>query len=125
MIKQISQLNKSVDVPKLDLSKVKNKYATGSNNINIIDTIKCQDNNEEYIEKLKFQLKVCKNTIKIYKKNFEKLKNTLKSHKQELVIARCKIEVLEKKLGSSTYEGSLKNINNTSMVYYLLFRIFI
>lgn len=109
------------DVPKLDLTKVKEKYKDNANNkVIVADKInKSNRSNNEYIEKLKFQLKVCKNTIKTFKRKMEKLNRIISLQKQEIARSKSKIELLEiqmKKTGASTYDRSNNNVNNTSMV---------
>jgi hypothetical protein len=106
-------------VPKLDLTKVKEKYKNNDNKIIIADKFnKSNRSNNEYIEKLKFQLNVAKNTIKIFKKKFERLNRIIGLQKEEMAKSKSKIELLEihiRKTGASTYDRS-NNVNNTSMV---------
>jgi hypothetical protein len=110
-------------VPKLDLSKLKEKYKEpGNNKVLIANKIsKSNRSNVEYIEKLKFQLKICKNTIKAFKHKFEKMQKLINLQKQEIAKTKSKLELIEikyKKSGGSTYHNSHK-LNNTSMVIYL------
>ena len=109
-------------VPKLDLTKVKEKYRNNDNKVIVADKVnKSNRSNNEYIEKLKFQLKVAKNTIKIFKKKFERLNRIIGLQKEEIAKSKSKIELLEihiRKTGASTYDRSNNNVNNTSMVNF-------
>jgi galactokinase len=112
-------------VPKLDMTKVREKYKDANNNkVMIANTInKSNRSNLEYIEKLKFQLKMCKNTIKAFKQKFEKMNKLITIQKGELAKTKSKIELLElkyKRSEASTYDNSHK-MNNTSMVRYHLY----
>lgn len=121
-MKKNTSLNNSAIIPKLDLSIVKNKYATQNNKVTIAEPQqKSNRSNHEYIEKLKFQLKICKNTISIYKKKLDKYKTIVESNKIQIKKLKTRNELLElqqKKSGASTNdETSHKNyMNNTSMV---------
>jgi hypothetical protein len=117
----------TLSIPKLDLSTVNAKYHHPKN----IQIAEVQHNKEtnrssnEYIEKLKFQLKVCKNTIKVIKRKVEKYKRVIQVQKNTIVSLKNKNELLElqlKKSTGSTYDelsNTKKDINNTSMVKYL------
>jgi hypothetical protein len=108
-------------VPKLDFRKVKEKYKNNNDNkVIVADKInKSNRSNNEYIDKLKFQLKVAKNTIKAYKNKLDKLNQMIGLQKEEMAKSKSKIELLEihiRKTGASTYDRSNNNLNNTSMV---------
>jgi hypothetical protein len=111
-------------IPKLDFSKVNSKYQQLKHvEIAEANAKKSNRSSNDYIEKLKFQLKVCKSTITGYKKKVLKYKKMVQILKQHLTNTKNKNEVLEvqlKKSGASTndYDPSSnnKNINNTSMV---------
>jgi len=113
-----------VPIPKLDLSIVKAKYHNAKNmEIAAVNNHKITNrSSNEYIDKLKFELKVCKNTVKIVRKKLDKYKRILEVHKQTIEKLRNKNEFLElqlkKSTGSTNDDVSLnkKDINNTSMV---------
>jgi hypothetical protein len=112
-------------IPKLDLSKVKEKYKNNMDNKIIINDnhVKSNRSNNEYIEKLKFQLKIAKNAIKMFKKKIERMSMIIGNQKHELAKYKSKFELLEfqaKKTGASTFDRS-NNVNNTSMVTIILF----
>jgi hypothetical protein len=119
-------MNKSSIIPKLDFSKVHAKYSSTPNNVQIaqnIGYVKSNRSSNEYIEKLKFQLKVCKNTIKLLKKKFEKYKRVFQVQKNEILKLRTKIELQEiqgkKSSSPNTYEQETTHkttVNNTTMV---------
>jgi hypothetical protein len=114
------------EVPKLDLTKVKEKYKNNNDNkVIVADKInKSNRSNNEYIEKLKFQLKVAKNTIKMFKNKLERLNKLVGLQKEEMAKSKSKIELLEihlRKTGASTHDRSNNNFNNTSMV--VIFKI--
>lgn len=121
----------TLSIPKLDLSTVNAKYHHPKN----IQIAEIQHNKEtnrsanEYIEKLKFQLKVCKSTIKVVKKKVEKYKRVIQVQKNTIVSLKNKNELLDlqlKKSTGSTYDelsNTKKDINNTSMVKYYIFFI--
>jgi hypothetical protein len=114
----------ALSIPKLDLTTVNAKYHHPKN----IQIAEVQHNKEtnrsanEYIEKLKFQLKVCKSTIKVIKKKVEKYKRVIQVQKNTIVSLKNKNELLDlqlKKSTGSTYDelsNTKKDINNTSMV---------
>lgn len=116
-------------VPKLDLTKVKEKYSTQNKveiaEINNKDYKKSHRSSRDYIEKLKFQLKACKNVIKAFKTKIEKYKKFFHVQKQAIASYKSKNELLElqlKKSNASTndeYSNNKKDINNTSMVSIL------
>jgi hypothetical protein len=117
----------TLSVPKLDLSNVKAKYHHPKN-IEIAEVNNNKETNRsanEYIEKLKFQLKVCKSTIKVMKKKIEKFKRIFEVQKNTIVSLKNKNELLDlqlKKSTGSTYDelsNTKKDINNTSMVIFL------
>lgn len=119
----------TLSIPKLDLSTVNAKYHHPKN----IQIAEIQHNKEtnrsanEYIEKLKFQLKVCKSTIKVVKRKVEKYKRVIQVQKNTIVSLKNKNELLDlqlKKSTGSTYDelsNTKKDINNTSMVKYYIF----
>lgn len=121
----------TLSIPKLDLSTVNAKYHHPKN----IQIAEIQHNKEtnrsanEYIEKLKFQLKVCKSTIKVVKRKVEKYKRVIQVQKNTIVSLKNKNELLDlqlKKSTGSTYDelsNTKKDINNTSMVKYYIFYI--
>jgi hypothetical protein len=128
-----NQNNKSLSIalpiPKLDLTNVKAKYHNLKNiEIAEVNNVKNSSNrsSNEYIEKLKFQLKVCKNTMKIMKKKHEKYKKDFQVHKQTIIDLKNKNEILElqlKKSPVSTNDDTRKykkDVTNTSMVYFFL-----
>jgi hypothetical protein len=120
---KMPNMNKSTIIPKLDFSKVHAKYTATPNNIQIANGghVKTNRSSNEYIEKLKFQLKVCKNTIKLFKKKFEKYKQVFHSQKSEILRLRSKFELQERKSGGPpTYEQETShktNVHNTTMVF--------
>jgi hypothetical protein len=132
MKKPIISLNNTVSnmqtaIPKLDLSLVKAKYHAPKNvQIAEVYAKKSNRSSNEYIEKLKFQLKVCKNTVNSMKKKIEKFKRTFQAQKQTLIDLKNKNESLEMQLkkstaGRSTYDEANSNSANkkdinTSMV---------
>lgn len=119
--------NMQMSIPKLDLSLVKAKYHAPKN-IQIAEVYvnKSNRSSNEYIEKLKFQLKVCKNTVNNMKKKIEKYKKIFQSQRQTLINLKNKNELLEMQLkksttGGSSYDEANSNSNNkkemnTSMV---------
>lgn len=117
-------LNTTVSlIPKLDLTKLKSKY-TALKNVEIAECkAKSNRSNNEYIEKLKFQSKVCKNSVKIMQKKIEKYKKIFDIQKQQIVKLKNKNELLEiqmKKSQASTNDDNSnvrKDVNNTSMVF--------
>ncbi len=123
--------NLQMSIPKLDLSIVKAKYHA-SKNVEIAEVLvkKSNRSSNEYIEKLKFQLKVCKNTLINLKKKIEKYKRIFQVQKQTLINLKNKNESLEMQLkksttGGSTYdEANSNSVNkketNTSMVLIIL-----
>lgn len=126
LMKQNMSMNKSgCGIPKLDLTKVKGKYQSLGNNIQIAEGhAKSNRSSNEYIEKLKFQLKACKNTIRMMKRKIDKYKNAYSVQKQQIAKLKTKCELLDlqlKKSGSSTNDeqSNKKDVNNTSMVYHI------
>jgi hypothetical protein len=125
---KMPNMNKSTIIPKLDFSKVYTKYTTTPNNYQIAQNgyIKSNRSSNEYIEKLKFQLKVCKNTVKLFKKKFEKYKRVFQAQRSEIFKLRTKIELqeIQKKKEPLTYEQETThkttNVNNTTMVNFRL-----
>lgn len=87
-----SKLNKTMTIPKLDFSLVMAKYQPVKK-INIIETeIHSHQSNDEYIDKLKFQIKFYKNYAIKYKKRVEELnkiivmfKKHIKSNSKEII----------------------------------------
>lgn len=122
MDKMSNNLNNSAIIPKLDFSSVQEKYKTQNNKVVIAQTKpKSNRSSTEYIEKLRFQLKVCKNTVNILKKKLEKFRDILNKYKSQVSKLKVKNELLDiqlKKSGNSTTDNNSrsKNIQNTSMV---------
>ena len=116
----------SLKIPKLDLTNVKSKYHNPKNVeiAEVKDFVKNTNrSSDEYIEKLKFQMKVCKNTVKIMKKKIEKYKRIFQVQKQTIINLKNRNELLELQLKKSTAStnddmslGNKKDIHNTSMV---------
>ena len=115
-------LNKSANIPKLDLSSVQAKYNLQNNKVTIAEIQpKSNRSSTEYIEKLRFQIKVCKNTVNILKKKLEKYRDILDKYKSKISKLKVKNELLSiqlKKSNNSTNDGNSRNpnVNNTSMV---------
>ncbi len=120
-----------INVPKLDLTVVKEKYHNPKN-VEVAEVINFNKNtnrsNNEYIDKLKFQMKICKNTIKKLQKKLDKYKRGFEVQKTALINIKHRNELLEnelRKTGNSTFltcEETLKKetVNNTSMVNNLV-----
>jgi hypothetical protein len=125
---KMPNMNKSTIIPKLDFSKVHAKYVSTPNNVQIAPNgvAKSNRSSNEYIEKLKFQLKVCKNTVKLFKKKFEKYKRVFQLQKSEILRLRTKLELQEMQRKSGrppTYEQETTHktsgcVNNTTMVSF-------
>ncbi len=126
---QLGKVNQSfsMSVPKLDLSGVKEKYHAPKHiQIAAVENNKEKSTNRstiDYIDKLKFQLKVCKNSIRMFKKKIEKYKRIFEVQKNQLISLKNKNELIEmqfKKLSGSTYDEISshvkRDINDTSMV---------
>ena len=119
--------NMQMSIPKLDLSLVKAKYHAPKNiEIAEVHVKKSNRSSNEYIEKLKFQLKVFKNTVDMMKKKIEKYKRIFQAQKRTLINLKNTNEHLEmqlKKCSRSTYDDNSNSINkkevNTSMVRQL------
>lgn len=123
--------NKSISIgmpiPKLDLTNVKAKYHNAKNvEIAEVNNNKVSNrSSNEYIEKLKFQLKVCKNTVKIIRKKLDKYKRVFQVQKQTIINLKNKNEFIEMQLKKSTgstndeTSNTKKDINNTSMVNFI------
>jgi hypothetical protein len=100
-------------IPKLDLSCLKAKYHAYKNvEIAEVNVKKSNRSANEYIDKLKFQLKVCKNTLNLLKKKLEKYKRVFHAQKQTLIIMKNKQEILDQQLKKST--GSTLDENSNS-----------
>ncbi len=115
----------SLSIPKLDLTNVKAKYHNPKNieiaEVNNIKTKISNRSTNEYIDKLKFQLKTFNNEIKATKKKLEKYKKVFHVQKITIDKLKAKNEILEsqlKKCTPSTNDDTSTNKKdmNTSMV---------
>jgi hypothetical protein len=120
--------NMQMSIPKLDLTLVKAKYHAAKNvQIAEVNVKKSNRSSNEYIEKLKFQLKVYRNTVNMMKKKIEKYKRIFQAQKTTLINLKNNNEMLEmqlKKCTGSTYDENSNSNNkkeiNTSMVTFLI-----
>jgi hypothetical protein len=119
-----------MNIPKLDLTVVKEKYHNPKN-VEVAEVINFNKltnrSTNEYVDKLKFQMKICKNTIKKLQKKLDKYKRGFEVQKTALVNMKHRNEILETELRKTnstlfTCEEILKKetVNNTSMVSYTL-----
>ena len=110
-IKQTKYLSTEIseyNVPKLDFSKLLNKYSP-IKAINVIEGIKeTNRSSDEYIDKLKFQLKICKNSLIKYKKKNHQLKKLVSMLKQQCIKLRNTLQYS----GASTKDKTEINNNN-------------
>jgi hypothetical protein len=114
--------NIKLPIPKLDLTEVKAKYHAAKN-VEIAEVFNKNSNrsSSEYIEKLRFQLKICKNTILIMKRKILKFKRIFQVQKQTITSLKTKNELVDsqvKRSAGSTNDdtrGNKKDMN-TSMV---------
>ena len=96
------------NVPKLDFSKLLNKY-TPIKAINVIEGVKeTNRSNDDYIDKLKFQLKIYKNSLIKYKKKNHQLKKLVSMLKQQCIKLRNTLQYS----GASTKDKTEINNNN-------------
>jgi len=129
MKKQNISLNHTVShtqmsIPKLDLSCLKAKYHAYKNvEIAEVNVKKSNRSSNEYIDKLKFQLKVYKSTLNLLKKKLEKYKRVFQAQKQTLIKMKNNHELLDQQFKKSTGSTLDQNSNsqnkkdvNTSMV---------
>ena len=114
------------NVPKLDFSKLLNKY-TPIKSIDVIEGIKASNrDNDEYIDKLKFQLKIYKNSIRKYKKKNHELKKLVSMLKEQCIKLRSNLQNsdstkdktiigknnnFDKKENNESMEGNTSNID--------------
>lgn len=105
-------------VPKLDLSKVLLRYQP-LKRIDVVEGVKVTNrSSDEYIEKLKFQLKYAKNTILKYKKKNVELKKLVVMLKQKCLALKntfnsCSTKDDNRILKSkSNLESKSENVNN-------------
>ncbi len=114
------------NVPKLDFSKLLNKY-TPIKSIDVIEGIKASNrDNDEYIDKLKFQLKIYKNSIRKYKKKNHELKKLVSMLKEQCIKLRSSLQNsdstkdktiidknnnFDKKENNESMEGNTSNID--------------
>ena len=96
------------NVPKLDFSKLLNKY-TPIKAINVVEGVKeTNRSNDDYIDKLKFQLKIYKNSLIKYKKKNHQLKKLVSMLKQQCIKLRNTLQYS----GASTKDKTEINNNN-------------
>lgn len=115
-IKRI-KTEQSKGVPKLDLSTVLSKYKK-PDNLQIVDKIKKTNrSSDEYIEKLKGQIKIFKATIVRYKARITKLKQSLVALKNQNTLLQQTLKL------SNTYNNNtthaITNAVNESMVSFI------
>ena len=117
-----SLVNNSMIIPKLDFSIVMTKYAP-IRKINVVNTeVHSTKSSDEYIDKLKFQIKFYKNYADKYKKKLQDLNNIIAMFKQHLkrkskdiiVTPETMMTTDKKKIDNSNICESM--INNVSMV---------
>jgi hypothetical protein len=93
------------NVPKLDFTKLLTKYQP-LKQIEVVEGIKKSNrSNEEYLEKLKFQLKIYKNSIIKYKKKNKELKKLVLMIKQHYINLKNSINN-----SNSTKDTNKKNL---------------
>ena len=103
---EISDYGQSV--PKLDFSKLLKKY-TPIKSIDVVEGIKETNRScDEYIDKLKFQLKIYKNSLFKYKKKNRQLKKLVSMLKQQCIKLRSNLQYSD----TSTKDKTMSNNNN-------------
>lgn len=132
-----SKLNKTMTIPKLDFSLVMTKYQPVKK-INIIETEShSHQSNDEYIDKLKFQIKFYKNYAIKYKKRVDDLnkiitmfKNHIKRNSKEIITTETttteenkfhlnkKSDIIVSEINDNTSKEYCDSMmNNVSMVF--------
>ena len=111
-IKQTKYLSTEIseyNVPKLDFSKLLNKY-TPLKSIEVVEGIKETNRScDEYIDKLKFQIKLFKNKLIRLKKKNRHLKKLVSMLKQQCIKLRNNLQ-----LSSSTKDKTVITNNNNN-----------
>ena len=111
-IKQTKYLSTEIsdyNVPKLDFSKLLNKY-TPLKSIEVVEGIKETNRScDEYIDKLKFQIKLFKNKLIRLKKKNRQLKKLVSMLKQQCIKLRNNLQ-----LSSSTKDKTVITNNNNN-----------
>ena len=103
---EISDYGQSV--PKLDFSKLLKKY-TPIKSIDVVEGIKETNRScDEYIDKLKFKLKIYKNSLFKYKKKNRQLKKLVSMLKQQCIKLRSNLQYSD----TSTKDKTMSNNNN-------------
>ena len=114
-IKQTKYLSTEIseyNVPKLDFSKLLNKY-TPLKSIDVVEGVKETNRScDEYIDKLKFQIKIFKNKLIRLKKKNRHYKKLVSMLKQQCIKLRNNLQ-----LSSSTKDKTVitNNINNNNI----------
>lgn len=103
-IKRIQTVENSKGVPKLDLSSVMSKYKV-PDNLKVIEGVKKtnRSHNDEYVDKLKAQIKIFKTTIVRYKERIKKLRMQISSLKNNNSLLKSMLK------NNQGYNGSNNN----------------
>lgn len=119
---QRMKTEQSKTVPKLDLSTVLSKYKK-PDNLQIVDGVKKTNrSSDEYIEKLKGQIKIFKSTIIRYKARISKLKQSLSSLKNQNILLQQTLKI--NNYNTHTITNTI-NESMVSLIYLIIFNMYI
>ena len=106
----------SQNIPKLDFTKVLSKY-TPVKHIDVIEGVKLTNrSSDEYIEKLKFQLKFYRNAVKKYKKKNHQLKKLITMLKEQCIKLRNNNNQISSNSTVDKTPNNVKENNNNNVV---------
>ena len=112
-IKRVQTVENTKGVPKLDLSNVVSKYKIPENLKIIENPKKTKRSNDEYVEKLKAQIKIFKTTILRYKDRIKKLRQQISSLKNNNSLLKAMVKNQGISFGGSN--NNCKDENDVSM----------
>lgn len=112
-INRMKTVENSKGVPKLDLSSVMSKYKV-PDNLKVVEGVKKtnRSHNDEYVDKLKAQIKIFKTTIMRYKERIKKLRMQISTLKNNNSLLKS---MLKNNQGYSGNNNTNKEENDVSM----------